>query len=419
MTDVDRLIEEHSELTRRYFLRLGAAGLAAAGLARVSAKAAAPAPELAQALAKLAYLTPQADFGTVERGKPLPYTLPPKKLREVGLVRETWQLEVVADPDSNSKIKTPLSKELGTALDFKGLMKLAEKHAVRFMKVMTCNNGGSPLGMGLWEGVPLREVIWKTGPVENIRRVFFHGYHNDDPKQMFRGSLPIGRVLEEPPGMPPVILCYKLNGDWISGKRGGPVRLIAPEAYGFKSIKWLNRVLLTNLFHANDTYASGNNDVDSWLKTFARFLSHPGRVKPEQPIPVTGVAQVGISGLSRVQVWITPKTTKLPQDDPYFTKGEWKDVDILPPPKKWGGGLPNDRLEGPTFGFDASSGKPTSWPIRYTIAHWAKLLPGLPEGKYDMRCRTIDAKGIAQPLPRPFRKSGRNKIERVTLIVES
>ena len=54
------------------------------------------------------------------------------------------------------------------------------------MKVMTCNNRSRPLGMGLWEGVPLRDVIWLARPVENVRRVFYHGYHNEDPKQMFR-----------------------------------------------------------------------------------------------------------------------------------------------------------------------------------------------------------------------------------------
>ena len=47
----------------------------------------------------------------------------------------------------------------GTALTFEALLKLGEKHAVRFPRLMTCLNLGCPLGMGLWEGVPLREVV--------------------------------------------------------------------------------------------------------------------------------------------------------------------------------------------------------------------------------------------------------------------
>jgi hypothetical protein len=56
--------------------------------------------------------------------------------------------------------------------------------------------------------------------------------------------------------------------------------------------------------------------------------------------------------------------------------------------------------------------------MRNTIVHWGALLTDLAPGKYDVRCRTIDANGIAQPLPRPFLKSGGNAIQTMSLIVE-
>ena len=56
--------------------------------------------------------------------------------------------------------------------------------------------------------------------------------------------------------------------------------------------------------------------------------------------------------------------------------------------------------------------------MRYTIAHWATLLKGVKPGKYDVYCRTIDLKGIAQPMPRPFKKSGRNAIQKAEFTVE-
>ena len=120
---------------------------------------------------------------------------------------------------------------------------------------------------------------------ENLRRVFYYGDHNDDPQQLFRSSLPASRVLEDPFDLPPVILCYKLNGQWLSPERGGPVRVVVPEAYGFKSIKWLTTVVLSNLFHANDTYADGNNDIDSPLKTFAATLGAPATRRPASRSP--------------------------------------------------------------------------------------------------------------------------------------
>jgi DMSO/TMAO reductase YedYZ molybdopterin-dependent catalytic subunit len=337
------------------------------------------------------FLTPQAEWGDVERGNPLPYTLPPEERRRVGLERETWRLEVVADPDSNSIVEAPFG------LDFEQLLELGKEHGVRFLKGVTCNNLGEPLGMGLWEGVPLRVLIWMAKPVANIRRVLYDGYHNDDPRQLFQSTLPIWRVLEEPPGELPVTLAYKLNGEYISGKRGGPVRMVVPEAYGFKSVKWLQRVLLSNEPGANDTYRLGNNDLDSPMKTFARFLEVPSSVAANQPVPIRGIAQVGISGLAKVQLSVRAKDE---------STSDWRDgAAILAAPD----GLSTEGL----LGLEAG------WPPRYTVVHWTAQLEGLPAGDYEVRCRSIDRNGIAQPMPRPFAKGGRSEIQMLPLAVVS
>jgi hypothetical protein len=418
MDESIRLAQEHLELTRRYFL-----GLAAAGVAGLSPSLAGAGTNdshaLADAVAKLSYLTPVERFKMFGRGNPPPDQLSPEKRREVGLDPETWRLEVVADPDSDCQLDHPLSQECGTALDWPGLMKLAEKHVVRYLKVMTCTNGADPCGMGLWEGVPLREVIWLARPKGNLRRVFYYGYHNGDPKQRFQSSLPIGRVLEDPPGEQPVILCYKLNGQWLTPKAGAPVRMIVPEAYGNKSVKWLQRVVLTNSYQANDTYATWNNDVESPLKTYARFLQVPKTVKAGRPAAVTGVAQVGMSGLSKVQYWLHPRDAVLRAGDPYFTQGAWKDAAVLPPPADWGGGLPDGKLPPIPGQMDPQTGRPRQWPLRNTMVHWAFLLKDPRPGRYHLRCRTIDANDAAQPMPRPFPKSGNNAIQQVALDVEA
>jgi len=418
---MERLIHDHVSLSRRYFLSLGAAGAAALRSLPLLADDADPlaAPELQDALAKIeSWLTPLAKFRDVSRGKPIPHTLDDEKKSEVGLTRDTWKLEVLSDPDKPARIRNEFKKSDNTALDFAALMKLAEKHVVRFPKVMTCLNIGCPLGTGIWEGVPLREVLWLTEPRENLRRVHFYGYHNDEKSQMFRSSLPVGRILEDPFDLPPVILCYKLNGQWLSSKRGGPVRIVVPEAYGFKSIKWLSHVFLSNLHGANDTYAGGNNDVDSPLKSFSATFGFPKTVMPGEPIPVTGYAQAGISSVSKVQVFVHNDKDQLTTGDKYFTKAPWIDAKILPPPAEWGGDLPDNQIPPGTLGFD-SAGQPKTWPLRLSKVHWATLLPGLPEGRYILRSRTVDLKGHAQPMPRPFRKSGHAKIEQVSIVVKA
>ena len=88
-------------------------------------------------------------------------------------------------------------------------------------------------------------------------------------------------------------------------------------------------------------------------------------------------------------------------------------------PRIWGGDIADNRIPSPTYGFDPETGQPKTWPMRLTKIHWAALLPGLPAGEYTLRTRTIDEKGIAQPMPRPFQKSGRAKIGETDLTVEA
>ena len=409
---------ETARVTRRRFIKLGIVGAAMSGMGPLTARAAAKTPLVADTAAELECLTREEDFVNVGRGKPPPHELSEEKRRAVGLSRETWQLEVVPDPESNAQVERPISKEKGNALTWEALMTLAEKKAVRFLHVISCTNMPKPLGMGLWEGVPLRDVIWLAQPKSNIRRVYYYGYHNDDPKQRFQSSLPVGRVLEEPPSELPIILCYKLNGQWLTPKRGGPVRMIAPGVYANKSVKWLERVVLTNDPRQNDTYADWNNDTDSALKTCATFRSVPEKVTAGKPVPVLGVAQVGMSGLSKVQYWVAPHQAALPENDPNFTSADWRDAEIQPAPSRWGGGLPDGRLPALPLQFEANTGRPREWPMRDTIAFWRTQLTALPPGSYDLRCRTIDANGVAQPMPRPFAKSGQNAIQRVSIAVE-
>ncbi len=416
--NLHKLAQQHVEVSRRFFLELSAAGAAVLSGPMLWANEAEEDTVLAEAVAQLQYLTNPDQFRIVSRGTPRPDKLSPEKRLEVGLDPKTWQLEIIADPASDARIENPMTKERGNALNWDGLMQMAKDRAVRFMKVITCTNIGQPLGMGLWEGVPLRDVIWQARPVTNVRRVFYYGYHNDKLDQRFQSSLPIGRVLEDPPGEHPVILCYKLNGQLLAPENGAPVRMIVPDAYGNKSVKWLQKIVLSNEFQANDTYAGWNNDTVSHTKTYARFIHVPDKVEAGAAVPITGLAQVGMSGLSKVQISVQPANQPAATNDPFFTQAAWQDAECLPPPKDWGGGLPEGKLPSVPRQVDAQTGKPLTWPLRDTIVHWATLLSELKPGKYTLRCRTIDANDIAQPMPRPFPKSGANQIQSKTITVE-
>jgi DMSO/TMAO reductase YedYZ molybdopterin-dependent catalytic subunit len=358
------------------------------------------------------YLTRPADFRDVSRGDPKPFALKGEQLEKARLTSAKWRLEVVSD--GSAELQSPRSLEHGTALDLATLVKMGKKQGRKFLKAMQCLNIPQPLGQGLWEGVPLRDVLKLVGKVNNVRRLYYWGYHNNDPKQLFQSSLGYNQVMETPPWDLGPFVAYRLNGRPISLLRGGPVRMIVPWAHGFKSIKWLQRIVLTNDYKANDTYALHNNDPDSYLKTAAYLEPGAGVFKAGQPIIVSGTAMVGWSGLQRVEYWLRPDAGthgKLADDDPTWEWAMWRPCTLAGPPSDWGGSLPEGVSLKDVWGFDARTGKLKQWPLLYSWALWSATLPALKPGTYEFRARAVDLNGFAQPEPRPYPKSGRNEVQ--------
>jgi DMSO/TMAO reductase YedYZ molybdopterin-dependent catalytic subunit len=363
-------------------------------------------------------LTESAKFTDVSRGDPRPHTLKGEALVKARLTAESWRLEIVSD--GSAQLGKQYKLDDNTALDLPALEGLGKKHGIRFLKAMQCLNIAQPLGQGLWEGVPLREVLRLVGKVKDVRRVYWWGFHNNDPKQVFQSSLGYNQVMETPPGDLPVFVAYRLNGEPISLVRGGPVRMVVPWAHGFKSIKWLQRITLTNDYKANDTYALANNDPDSYLKTMARIDDGPEAFRVGERIALSGVAVVGWSGLKRVEYWIRPEAGKhgaLADDDPAWTTAKWQPCRIDPAPENWSAQLPEGVKPKDVWGFDPEKGRPKDWPMRYSTVRWTVTLTGLAAGAYEFRVRSVDLNGYAQPEPRPYPKSGLNGIQYKPIVV--
>jgi len=388
------------EIGRRDLLRLGLAGPLLRGLGAQEAPPQEP---------QRPYLTKALSFGDVSRGKPNPKTLKGEALVKARLTPETWRLEIVAD--EKSEVEHPFSGD--AAFDYAALLKLGETRAVRYFKALQCNLIAAPMGQGLWEGVALRDVLKGCGRLNDVRRVYYWGFHNDDPKQIFRSSLALNQVLDTPPGELPPMLAYRLNGAPIPVERGGPVRMIVPWAHGFKSIKWLQHMVLTNRYDANDTYAEKNNDPESSLKTAAYFDSDKDVSIAADGLPVTGTAMVGLPGLDRVEYWLrrgAADAKDLKIGDPEWNTAQWMPATLEPFPATWKDQLPEGTLPKDIWGFDAQ-GRPKEWPLRFSLAYWRLDLKGLQPGKYELRVRTVDRNGFAQPEPLPNHQSGDNLIQ--------
>jgi DMSO/TMAO reductase YedYZ molybdopterin-dependent catalytic subunit len=398
-------------ISRRDSLRLGAG--VALGKAGLFAPAAAARDDAREGPSRR-YLTPGEDFSDVSRGNPIPHTLTGEALVKAGLTPETWRLEIAAE--GKASVAKALRGADGKAIDLPALMKLGETKGVLFLKAMQCNNIAYPLGQGLWEGVPLRELLRLAGPMKDVRRVEYWGFHNNDPKQIFRSTLAINQVLDMPPGELPPFVAYRLNGGPIPLERGGPVRMVVPWAHGFKSVKWLQHVVLTNDYHAGDTYALQNNDPESYLKTAAYLDDEDEQTsRAGRPVVIRGTAMVGWPGLNRVEYWLRLAPADkgdLKGDDPAWASARWRPCALDPPPTDLAAELPPGVDPARIWGF-GPDGRPKEWPMRFRVAPWSATLEGLKSGVYEFRARTVDRNGFAQPEPRPFaQRSGDNGIRK-------
>ena len=412
---------ESEPLSRRDFVRATSALAATALAGELTRRAHAATAATAQsAPAPHPLLTKADDFADVSRGNPKPHTLTGDALVQARLTAETWRLEITADPFVSDVVKEPasLGKQFtldgGTALDLPALIELGKKHSVRFLKAMQCLNIAAPLGQGLWEGVPLREVLRLCGPMRNVRRIYYSGFHNDDPKQLFQSSLSYTEAMETAPGELPPFIAWRLNGEPIPLKRGGPVRMVIPWAHGFKSIKWLQRIAVTNDFKANDTYANQNNDPESHLKTAAYIDHAPEKFSAGQPVFMSGLALAGLSGLQRVEFWlhrVEPGAKPVLQDDDTYRAAQWTPCELEAPPTDWSSVFPPGVSPKDVLGFDPKTGKPATWPLRYSMISWSAALRDLKPGNYEFRARAVDLNGFAQPEPRPIAKAGKNAVE--------
>jgi DMSO/TMAO reductase YedYZ molybdopterin-dependent catalytic subunit len=370
------------------------------------------------------FLTPAELFFEVTRGRP--YQLDPEAQRSAGLAPDTWRLEVVADDGPSTPTLTrALRKEDGTALRLDDLEALFRARPVRMVKALSCLMNTPKSGLcsnALWEGVAVRDVLARLGRLKNVRRLYYSGFART-LVQRFVASLALSEVMETPPGQAPVFLALRLNGRPLPLERGGPVRMIVPWAYGYKSIKWLNRIVLTNDFRANDTYALlQNNDPQTAVKTTARIDAYAAEAfRVGEPVTVRGFALVGASGLKRVEYWVRPDQGThgvLDPDDPAWETAEWKAIGLADgPPADWGKGLPGGVFPPGVLHLDPATGRPLVWPLPYSWVPWSVRLECLAAGAYEFRVRTVDLNGFAQPEPRPNPQSGNVEVPCLTLVV--
>jgi DMSO/TMAO reductase YedYZ molybdopterin-dependent catalytic subunit len=84
-----------------------------------------------------------------------------------------------------------------------------------------------------WEGVPIRAVLQKAAPLPAATHVMVVG-HKGRERYGYSTNLPLGDL-----DRPDVLLCHRHDGQPLTAEHGGPLRLVVPHLYAWKSAKWV------------------------------------------------------------------------------------------------------------------------------------------------------------------------------------
>lgn len=115
-------------------------------------------------------------------------------------------------------------------LTYKDLMDLPRKESISDFH---CVTGWSRLD-NRWEGVSFNTIVDLVKPLDNAR------YVTIEAEGEYTTSLPLEDLLHDD-----VILAYRLDNKPLEPKYGGPLRLIVPKKYAYKSAKWVRKLRFT------------------------------------------------------------------------------------------------------------------------------------------------------------------------------
>jgi DMSO/TMAO reductase YedYZ molybdopterin-dependent catalytic subunit len=105
----------------------------------------------------------------------------------------------------------------------------------RFEKVVTlhCVEGWSVTI--LWEGILVKDLIETAGVEPNANTVIFYAYDG------YSTSVPLKYINDNN-----IIMAYKMNNVTLPPERGFPFQLVAESKWGYKWIKWITEIELSD-----------------------------------------------------------------------------------------------------------------------------------------------------------------------------
>jgi DMSO/TMAO reductase YedYZ molybdopterin-dependent catalytic subunit len=106
----------------------------------------------------------------------------------------------------------------------------------------------------LWRGVPFRRLVERAKPAPSVTHVVQHA-DND-----YTTNLPLAAMLGDD-----CLVAYEFDGAPLEPIHGGPVRMLVPKLYFWKSAKWIKGIEFLDHDEKGFWEVRGyNNDADPW-----------------------------------------------------------------------------------------------------------------------------------------------------------
>ncbi len=130
---------------------------------------------------------------------------------------------------------------------------LQQMPATRLTKDFQCVTGWRVADVK-WVGVRLSELLDRADVKQSGRAIQFTSFDG-----VYTESLTMKQARRRD-----VLVVYELDGKPISSDHGGPVRLLVAPMYGYKSIKWLDGIQVTDQVVPGYWEVRGY-DIDAWV----------------------------------------------------------------------------------------------------------------------------------------------------------
>jgi DMSO/TMAO reductase YedYZ molybdopterin-dependent catalytic subunit len=183
--------------------------------------------------------TPSSSSSPTPTLTPTPTVLPPQEIREY----QGEDLSSIADFRENSISGPQYVDEDTYRLKVTGLVNETKEYTYdevvngfqKYQKVATlyCVEGWSV--KILWEGFLVKDLLNEAGINPEAVVVIFHAYDG------YTTALPLDYILSND-----ILIAYKMNNVTLPAERGFPFELVPESKYGYKWIKWITEIELSD-----------------------------------------------------------------------------------------------------------------------------------------------------------------------------